>query len=176
MIINKLYEKLPLVEEWIKSLLKNSSGQRIPLRSFTFQRLPNYYSSATVDSAKVVLVDKIPVPPLSDFGLQELRDFETGDYAGITYLDTYFIKRQFEEDESLHFHELVHVVQWQMLGLQKFLLLYGVGIIQDGYRESLLEKMAYNYQHRFQDSLETFDVENAVKKELDRINSVWNVS
>lgn len=176
MIINRLYEKLPLVEEWINHLLKHSSTQSIPLHSFNFRRLPSYFSSATIDSAKVVLVDEIPVPPLFDFGLQELKDFEAGDYAGITYLDTYFIKRESEKDESLHFHELVHVVQWQMLGLQKFLLLYGAGIIQDGYRESPLEKMAYNYQRRFQDSLEIFDVENAVKKGLDRINSVWNVS
>lgn len=172
MSIDKLYDKLPLVEEWIMSLLKNCSSQSIPLHSFNFKRLLKYFSLTTIESARVVLVDKIPVPPLSAFGLKEFKDFEIGDYAGITYLDTYFIKRQYEKDESLHFHELVHVIQWRILGLQKFLFLYGTGIIKNGYSDSPLEKMAYNYQRLFND-LEPFDVESEVEKELDKINSVW---
>lgn len=49
------------------------------------------------------------------------ESFEKADVAGTTYKDTYFIKRQNCFDESLHFHELVHVVQWDYLGVEKFL-------------------------------------------------------
>jgi len=35
---------------------------------------------------------------------------------GITYLDTFFSREEGRGNESLHFHELVHVLQWQLLG------------------------------------------------------------
>ena len=34
--------------------------------------------------------------------------------------------------ESLCCHELVHVVQWDRLGVDRFLLAYGIGLVQSG--------------------------------------------
>ena len=68
--------------------------------------------------------------------------------AGITFRDTFFIRHP-HQSESLYFHELVHVVQWDRLGIDHFLLAYGVGLMQFGYRESPLEKMAYDLQEAF---------------------------
>ncbi len=52
--------------------------------------------------------------------------------AGITYKDTYFINH-LHQTESLHFHELVHVVQWDWLWVDDFLLAYGAGLMQFSY-------------------------------------------
>ena len=44
--------------------------------------------------------------------------------------------------EVIHFHELVHVVQWRTLGLREFLLTCVLGIIQHGCEESPLKAVA----------------------------------
>jgi hypothetical protein len=36
------------------------------------------------------------VPPLSAIGLSQFAEFETGDYDGIAYLDTFFVKQSRE--------------------------------------------------------------------------------
>jgi hypothetical protein len=70
--------------------------------------------------------------------------------AGITFMDTFFVK-QGRESETLCFHELVHVVQWERLGVDNFLLTYGLGFIQAGYENSPLEKMACSLQNLFEE-------------------------
>ena len=165
-MIERLSQYLPALEDWITGLLNSHKGRALFVKGFAFQRIPRFYSPQILETSKVVLVDKIPLPPLSDLGLTEFKNFESGDYAGITYLDTYFLKKGFEGSESLHFHELVHVLQWQILGLQKFLLLYGQGMLQYGYRESPLERMAFQLQERFDNSTTVFDVEVEVRKAL----------
>lgn len=108
--------------------------------------------------AKVVVVTgKVPFPPLSRMGLPELEQMENMSMDGITYVDTFFINH-LRQTESLHFHELVHVVQWERLGVDNFLLAYGVGLMQSGdlyqtfediYLNSPLEQMAYSLQEGF---------------------------
>ena len=83
--------------------------------------------------------------------------------SGITYLDTYFLERSAAADESLHFHELVHVVQWQVLGPKDFLLLYAAGLAERGYLECPLEAMAYEHQRRFGASNPPYLVEAQVR-------------
>jgi hypothetical protein len=76
-------------------------------------------------------------------GFPEFSAFELQPMSGITYLDTYFLELSGASEESLHCHELVHVVQWQVLGPRDFLLLYAAGLVEQGYLGSPLEKMAY---------------------------------
>ena len=68
--------------------------------------------------------------------------------AGVTYKDTFFVCNGQQRD-SLYFHELVHVVQWDRLGVDNFLLAYAVGLMQHGYEQSPLEQMAFELQARF---------------------------
>ena len=73
-------------------------------------------------------------------------------------------------DESLHFHELVHVIQWRLLGPEKFLAFYADGLERFGYRNSPLEVMAYNLQDRFDREAQPFSVEAACQKLIGDIN------
>ena len=68
--------------------------------------------------------------------------------AGVTYKHTFFVSAGLQSD-SLFFHELVHVVQWDRLGVDNFLLTYAVGLLQHGYQQSPLEQMAYQLQEMF---------------------------
>jgi hypothetical protein len=81
-------------------------------------------------------------------GLPELGRMENMQMAGITYKNTFFVSH-LHQTESLHFHELVHVVQWETIGANDFLLAYGAGLMRFGYRDSPLEAMAYSLQAAF---------------------------
>jgi hypothetical protein len=98
--------------------------------------------------------------------LRRFKEFERGDFDGITYLDTYFLKRRIAHDESLHFHELIHVVQWRLLGAEFFIALYAGGLDKFGYRNSPLEKIAYDAQELFDRSTAVFDAEKFVSDRL----------
>jgi hypothetical protein len=69
--------------------------------------------------------------------------------AGITFRDMYFVHPS-HSSEGVHFHEMVHVVQWKTLGVRPFLLTYALGIIQYGYEHSPLEAIAFESQARFE--------------------------
>ena len=79
----------PKLMEWIqKTLLAHQRFAR-PVTDKNFQRLPLYFSRAQIEAAKFVVVDRIPIPPLSLMGLSRFAEFERGEYGGITYLNTY---------------------------------------------------------------------------------------
>jgi hypothetical protein len=126
--------------------------------SFGFSRLSHYYGQDILTGAKVVVLPKVPMPPLSAMGLDRFSDFEQMDAGGTTYLNTYFVRADEAHSESLHFHELVHVIQWRLLGPEKFLAIYADGLERFGYRNSPLEQMAYNFQAKFDREAQPFDV------------------
>jgi len=153
---------LPIILDWIQKTLDAHAHDKRAVSSFKFPRLPHYFSEGLLDTANVVPTDRLPVPPLSELGLQEFVGFEKQPVAGITYFDTYFVDRGAAGDESLHFHELVHVIQWQVLGPRDFLLLYAAELAEFGYRDCPLEAMAYDHQRRFDAGAPPYSVEAAV--------------
>ena len=137
----------PKVMGWIKQILWTHRAETRPVIKF-------------------VVVDRVPMPPLSSIGLSRFSEFERGDYDGITYLDTYFLKKSAADDETLHFHEMIHIVQWRLLGAEFFLAMYAGGLETFGYRNSPLEKMAYDAQELFARSAPIFDAEAFVAQTL----------
>jgi hypothetical protein len=155
----------PRLLGWIDATLRTHSGDARTIASRGFPRLPRYFSADTLTSAKVVLVDQLPIPPLSSWGLTRFADFERGNFSGITYLNTFFIKRDDARNEVIHFHELIHVIQWRILGPEQFLGLYADGLERFGYRDGPLEKMAYDAEAAFT-AKEIFDAEQLVARKL----------
>ncbi|MGC1950636.1 MAG: hypothetical protein WA679_24215, partial [Pseudolabrys sp.] len=86
-------------------------------------------------------------------------------FDGITYLNTFFIKRDELRNEAIHFHELIHIVQWRILGPEQFLRLYADGLERLGYRDSPLEVMAYDAEAAFIAN-DIFDAEKMVARNL----------
>jgi hypothetical protein len=164
-----LSPKLPLVKQWINTTLSQHSASVQGILNFNFPKVNDCFSPEIIKITKVVIVDKVPVPPLSQLGLGQLDGFESGDYAGITFIDTYFLSAKYSSLEALHFHELVHIVQWQHLGVDRFLLIYGMGLLQFGYFNSPLEVMAYEYQKKFEQNLFTRGIEDDIKTKIDAL-------
>jgi hypothetical protein len=156
----------PAVLDWIQQTLLAHKNRTRPIASKNFKRLPLYFSGTQIAAAKFVIVERVPVPPLSSIGLTQFKEFERGDYDGVTYLDTYFLKRAGADDEGLHFHEMIHVVQWRLLGARQFAAMYADGLEAFGYRNSPLEKMAYDAQDSFARSEPVFDAEKLVAQKL----------
>jgi len=154
----------PLIVGWIKKTLVEHAAAARPVASFGFNRLPDYYVAQLLASSKAVVVSRVPMPPLSAMGLDRFRDFEQMNAGGMTFFDTYFVRADHARDESLHFHELVHVIQWRLLGLERFLACYADGLERFGYRRSPLEVMAFRLQGRFQREAQPFSVDAACQK------------
>ena len=170
MSVQLLQQKLPEVRAWIDRTLAAHAAQAHPVAGLGFTRLGSYYSAALLASAMAIPVVKVPAPPLASMGLAGFDEFENLNAAGITYLSSFFVLHGYERDESLHFHELVHVVQWQHLGPERFIMAYALGhLLSGGYRTNPLEEMAYDLQARFDASSPAFDVAAIVRPELDRI-------
>lgn len=151
----------PLIAGWIKKTLAQHASVARPVASLGFSRLPHCYDAQLLASSMVVLVPKVPMPPLSAMGLDRFREFEQMDAGGTTYLNMYFVRADQAHSESLHFHELVHVIQWRLLGPEKFLALYADGLERFRYRKSPLEVMAFSLQGRFDREVQSFSVEAA---------------
>ena len=162
----------PFVLRWIRQTLADHAQSAQPVASRGFKRLPLYFSQELLDATKFVVVPRVPVPPLSSMGLHRFSDFERGDWDGLTYLDTYFVKRTKATDEELHFHELIHVVQWRLMGPERFLKLYADELERFGYQESPLEKMAYQAQAEFSGSKQAFDAQALVLRELRKLSAL----
>jgi len=159
---------VPHVIGWIRRTLDAHASEAKSVASLRFPRLSRYFSEELLTSTKVVIVDRVPMPPLSSMGVSRFAEFELGDYDGVTYLDTFFVKRRSAAAERVHFHELIHVVQWRSLGPEVFLAAYAAGLENFGYRDSPLESMAYNAEASFLESGELFDAEKLVTDQLSR--------
>ena len=85
---------------------------------------------------------------------------------------TIFVKRARANDEELYFHELIHVVQWHLLGPERFIALYADGLKRLGYYDSPLEQMAYLAEKDFARLKQPFDAEALVQRELQEFSAV----
>jgi hypothetical protein len=169
-LIQRFHAALPKVREWIEEFLANYADQARAVSTLRFERLSACFPQDILERAKVVTVSRVPFPPVSRFGLPEFAAHEQQSFAGITFLDTFFLQRG-QSSESLHFHEMVHIVQWARLGPDNFLLAYGVGLAKFGYKQSPLERMAYDLQDEFEKGTLP---ERLVSLIRERTNDIWN--
>jgi hypothetical protein len=158
---------LPVLTAWIDQTLAQHRDSARPVAHYAFPRLALFFGPEVLSSAKVVALERVPFPPLSQWGLTELASLESGEAAGITFRDTYFVQAAAAHEESLHFHELVHVVQWKLLGSERFLMSYAAGILAHGYRDSPLEALAFRLQARFERGAAPESMELRIREALE---------
>jgi hypothetical protein len=157
--------------DWIHETLASYRKAAKTVASMQFVRLPLYFGDVLLQGTYYVPINRVPIPPLSAMGLERFTAFEHGESDGITYLNTYFLKRRHVSNEALHFHELIHVIQWQSLGPERFLKTYAEGLEGFGYGNSPLEKMAYEAEGLFKRGRPVFDAERFVAARLLRLGA-----
>ena len=107
--------------------------------------------------------ERVDNPPfygeLEKLGFTGLPDFTT--MAAITFDDTVVFHDLLTP--QLIFHEMVHVVQYRLLGINEFARLYVRGYLHSGYSGTPLEVCAYDLDGRFIMGSVGFDVEAEVR-------------
>jgi hypothetical protein len=167
-LIRRFHLALPAVRSWIDQYIEAHAPEARKVSTLGFSRLGLAYPHELLERTKVVTVDRVPFPPVDQFDLPEFATLQNMQFDGITFKDTFFLLRGCES-ESLHFHELVHVIQWARLGVDNFLLAYGLGLIQAGYANSPLEAMAFALQGLFDRGALPTDVVQTIEQHTDVI-------
>jgi hypothetical protein len=167
-IDNSLRPHYESIDKWIDTYLDQTRKRATPVSEFRAFDLGKAFRRSTLENAFAVEELRVERLPLSQLGLTELRDFEKMPFDAITYKNTVFVHRG-RLSESLAFHEMVHVVQWDEVGPENFLIAYGIGLMAWGYVASPLEVMAYNFQAAFEGKSLPLDVEQLVRDQTRQI-------
>jgi len=160
--------------QWVtdqRNLLRPSAQ---PISAEDRAQLQHYFTPDILERAQCTWVDEIPHPAfyaaLQTSGLSMPFDFRQ--MTGITFLDTIVMARSRVMDRthwlSLLFHELVHVVQYHILGCDAFLTQYVYGWASNAFHYFTipLEAMAYDLQRRFDGAGVPFSVEREIAHRL----------
>lgn len=153
------------IGQWIDQTNSEYFNQRIRCDQFVIA-FKGFYEPSFLKRAYFVIVDKIPKPDFPELRQMGLGDFIDMNVDGITYKNTYYILPHAADNLKLHFHELVHVAQWECLGANDFIQRYIVEIQTKGYLDAPIEQMAYAFDAHFSNSGEKIDVLSYVLEKL----------
>jgi hypothetical protein len=167
-LITRLRSALPQIREWIVAYTESTAGQAVTVATLAVPNLARCYPKELLESTRVLIVDEICYPPLERFGLVEFKLLQETAWSGITFNDIYYLRRDVV-CPALHFHELVHAVQYQRLGLERFLWAYSVGLALHRYEDSPLEKMAYDLQLEFENGIYRRSLLTDIERRTDAI-------
>ena len=159
----------PVVARYICSHRDRLEGSAKELPDGCKDRFRPYFEEADLNRARIVIADPLPiaVPPFVTVARKlGLRFPKVRLVSGITF-DTVIALREFPESHIL-FHELVHVTQYRLLGLQQFARSYVRGFLcTRSYDEIPLERCACDLEARFMVCHEAFNVEEQVRRWID---------
>jgi len=142
-----------------KRLMSESS----PIGEDVQAQLRGFFSDAVLTQSRIiqaVMPEPAVYPLVRVLGVNGL--LEMSSISAITLIDVVAYPEQL--GLSTLFHELVHVVQYQVLGLKRFAELYVKGFLNGGgYYGIPLEKQAYELGARFDaEPAKSFSVEQEV--------------
>jgi len=141
----------PVAAAWLRWTVARHRARARPVGSWNFPGLTRHFPRDFLETSYAVVVeDSVPLPPgIARYGARFGFPFAPDDILAITYLDTYFVRREWADEEHLHLHELIHVAQWRQLGARRFLKRYAFENLRHGYRDAPLEAMAFDLEARF---------------------------
>lgn len=158
---------------YIESQRQTFKSRAVPLTPNQRTTMQPFFPASSVDSTRVIVLtgERVSNPPFygaligMGFKANTLPDF--AEMAAITYVDTVVSHVPFTE--RLLFHELVHVVQYEKLGLDDFAAKYVKGFLTGGSYEAIpLEINAYQLDERFSaQPTSPFSVEAEIQKRID---------
>jgi len=149
-----------LIEEgtrWVQSERDAHRPHARPLGDREVDALEPFFGPTILNLASIRFVGRIHNPPFYPMLVQNeipVIDFAQG--RGITFIDTIVISQDHMPSGpvplSLVFHELVHVVQYDLVGVDEFVSRYVGGWFAHGQEYSLIpiERQAYELQARYE--------------------------
>lgn len=157
------------VADYIEQQRQRYRPQATPLNNNQKGLMASFFPQSVLDSTRVAVLSgqRVSNPPfyadlvVMGFEPGSLPDFT--DMAAITFVDTVVFHEPIAN--QLLFHELVHVVQYEKLGLADFAAKYVKGFLSGGsYSGIPLERNAYELDARFGAAPgDAFSVEDEVR-------------
>jgi hypothetical protein len=161
------------VAEYVELQRQTYRGRAVPLDGNQRSALQPFFPATALDSTRAVVLggERVSNPPfypeLQRMGFEPAALPNFSFMAAITFVDTVVSHVPFTE--RLLFHELVHVVQYQKLGLPEFAAKYVRGFLSGGAYEAIpLEVNAYELDARCAaDPTARYSVEGEVQRWID---------
>ncbi len=160
---------------WQQRMAYREAGH--PLPDEAVQKFSHYFDAELLDRVRIVRVPAIENPPfLGQFravmSLARVPVLDFSSMAALTLVDTILLAESAARNDSdaLLFHELVHVVQYDILGLDSFVELFLTGWVNQGFNYAAipLEMDAYELQNQYEVSPgEAFEVREEVSTRLE---------
>jgi len=136
------------ISEWMRLTNLQFEDLRRPCTTFK-EQFRGYFPESFLAQSFYVVVPQIPMPAFQFLEQHGLKDLFARDVAGLTLGNTYYLLPSVEGNLQLHFHELVHVAQWQRLGVKGFVTRYLQELQAVGYDHMPLERMAYDLDAQY---------------------------
>jgi len=160
---------------WVESQRDAHGSSARDLTKTEISVLAPFFDTNILNLAKIKMVPVIENPgfysEFEDMEIPGILDFSFA--AGITFKDTIVVSQRYLSHPSpsaaLLFHEMVHVVQYQVLGVREFIERYIAGWSENGFDYSgiPLEVEAYRLGHRFEKNpVQPFSVIGEVSKSV----------
>lgn len=155
---------------WARSERERFRPLAAPLPEPDRLALAAYFSPGLLDRARVLVVEGFDNPPF--FAIFEEQDaaypVDLRRASGLALVDTILIASKASTGarrDQLLFHELVHLVQYEVLGLERYMEGYVNGWAENGrdYRAIPHERQAYELARRYDNQSEPFSVEDEVR-------------
>jgi hypothetical protein len=136
------------------------------------ERLEQYFEKAFLDKVRIAEVDCIENPPFYP-ELKEVAGFDILDFtqmSGIAFIDCILLSQSKLSDPQFWFaflfHEMVHIAQYEILGVEQFAKHYVRGWLEGGfdYWNIPLEKEAYELLQKSEMSDKPFSVMDTLRK------------
>lgn len=151
-------------------MLDSYEDRAVALDDFKFKKIKIVFPTPLRHQTKIIVVSKrVPVPPLEKIALKKLMKQDQKHAIGITYNNRIFLLEE-HCNEINCFHEMIHVVQWQRLGVQKFLLAYVLHLVLHGYQGNPFEETACLFQRKLESNALPMNFLEIVKT---RADSAW---
>ena len=157
---------LETIRSWVNETNRHFTPARRPCTDFT-ELFAGYFSEHFLARSYYVETSEVPLPPRELVGQWALEDLAGRTLEGLTLDDTYYLTPSAANNLRIHFHELVHVAQWQHLGPDRFIARYLEELTVHGYDRMPLERMAYDLDARFVAGGPVMDVHQVVREGLD---------
>lgn len=158
-----------LARAWVREQRDHHRPLAQVLPEATKETLAPFFPEAAIDRVRWWVVPAIANPPFLSEAAALGIGLDFSQMNGITFDDTFVVTEaalQGDNPDALAFHEMVHVVQYGVLGVDEFISQYVTGYLSSGeYYTIPLELVAYALQMRWMiDPVALFSVEDLVRR------------
>ena len=161
------------VAKYVEQQRQTYRRRAVPLDSHQRSAMRPFFPAPALDSARVVVLagERVTNPPFyrefQSMGFDLVALPNIAFMAAITFVDTVVSHEPFTD--RLLFHEIVHVVQYEKLGLGEFAARYVRGFLSGGAYEAIpLEMNAYELDATFSAApAKLFSVEAEIQSWID---------